>query len=521
MQCSKVWKGKHFQGLQQLMIKQRLKMFRFSAFLLLLVLNGSFIGAQNFEKANHKISIDTTAIELEDYNSAVFFDAALQAEFFDAAPNDSIKNSVNEDLVNTVDSELNTDSLKSRLEHLDTKTPFHISYNPALETIIRKNLEQPKGLYERMMKLSQYYFPLFEEVFDREGIPLEIKYLAIVESGLKPKAKSRVGATGLWQFMFTTGKYYDLEVNSYVDERSDPVRSTIAAARYLKSLYNVFKDWDLALAAYNSGPGNVTKAIRRSGGYTNYWNIRPFLPRETAGYLPAFLATMYLFEYAEQHGFNLPNHQNPITKTDTIHVKSMISLKQVSEVIDVDLNTLTSLNPSYKLGIVPYVKDKHYSLRLPLEAVGLFVSNEDAIYTYAKEAFDKREKPLPKFFNLDTKIRYKIKSGDYLGKIANKFGVRVSQIKQWNGLRSDQLRAGSRLTIFTRNPQQQSSQNPSKKRKKSNNEVVYEVRQGDSLWSISKKYSGVSVENLQKWNGISGNDLKPGMKLIVSKQNNP
>lgn len=497
-------------------------MTRFSAFLLLLLVNSFFTGAQNFEKASQKISVDTTAIELKDYNSAVLFDAAFQAEFFDEVPNDSIKNSVNQDLANaSVVSELHIDTLKLRLKHLDAQTPFHISYNPILDTIIRRNLKQRKDLYERLMKLSQYYFPLFEEVFDREGIPLEIKYLAIVESGLKPKAKSRVGATGLWQFMFTTGKHYNLEVSSYVDERSDPVRSTIAAAQYLKSLYNVFKDWDLALAAYNSGPGNVTKAIRRSGGYTNYWNIRPFLPRETAGYLPAFLAVMYLFEYAEQHGFDVPNHKNPISRTDTVHVKNMISLKQVSEIIDVDLNTLTFLNPSYKLGIVPSIKNRNYALRLPIEAVGLFVSNEDAIYTYAKEAFDKREKPLPKFFNLDTKIRYKVKPGDYLGKIANKFGVRVSQIKQWNGMRSDQLKAGSRLTIFTRNPHPHTPQSSYKNRTESSNEVVYEVRQGDSLWSISKKFSGVSVENLQKWNGISSDDLKSGMKLIVSKQNNP
>ncbi len=493
-------------------------MLRFSAFLLFILLNSTFSIAQNAKKANNRISIDTTAIELEDYKSAVLFDAALQAEFFDDTEHDSIFNNPNEDLTRAVNSsELNTDTLKSRLEQLDAKTPFHISYNPALESIIRKNLKQRKDLYERLMKLSQYYFPLFEEVFDSEGIPLEIKYLSIVESGLNPKAKSRVGATGLWQFMFSTGKYYNLEVSSYVDERSDPVRSTIAAAQYLKALFKVFKDWDLALAAYNSGPGNVTKAIRRSGGYTNYWNIRPFLPRETAGYLPSFLATMYLFEYAEQHGFDVPSHQNPITKTDTVHVKNTISLKQVSEVINVDLNILTFLNPSYKLGIVPFIKDKNYALRLPSEDVGPFVSNEEAIYTYAKEAFDQREKPLPKFFNLDTKIRYKVKLGDYLGKIANKFGVRVSQIKQWNGLRSDQLKAGSRLTIFTRNPQPQSLQNLSKTSKRSNNEVVYEVRQGDSLWSISKKYSDVSVENLQKWNGISGDELKPGMKLIISK----
>ena len=210
----------------------------------------------------------------------------------------------------------------------------------------------------------------------------------------------------------------------------------------------------MALAAYNTGPGNVTKAIRRSGGHQNYWNIRPFLPRETAGYLPAFLATMYLFEYAPQHGFNVSKHQMPIIKTDTIQIKRMISLKQVSAVIDIDLETLEFLNPSYKLGIIPYIKNKNYALRLPLEMVGTFVSNEDQIYAYAKAGFDRREKQLPKFFKLDTKIRYKVQPGDYLGKIAKKFRVRISQIKQWNGLRSDQLKAGSRLTIFTRNPQQ-------------------------------------------------------------------
>lgn len=428
---------------------------RILTFIFVLLLNLSFSQTQISKQFDPKIVIDTTAIELQDYNNTLLYDAQWRAEFFDDSLYDSISKAVNENTSEAVNfAALSLDTLQSRLQQLDAKTPFHIHYNPALETLIKKYLKQRKVLYERLMKLSQYYFPLFEDIFDREGIPLEIKYLAIVESALRPNAKSRVGATGLWQFMFSTGKYYDLEVSSYVDERCDPVRSTIAAAKYLKSLYKVFNDWDLALAAYNSGPGNVTKAIRRSGGYQNYWNIRPFLPRETAGYLPAFLATMYLFEYAPQHGFNVSKHQMPIIKTDTIQIKRMISLKQVSAVIDIDLETLEFLNPSYKLGIIPYIKNKNYALRLPLEMVGTFVSNEDQIYAYAKAEFDRREKPLPKFFKLDTKIRYKVQPGDYLGKIAKKFRVRISQIKQWNGLRSDQLKAGSRLTIFTRNPQQ-------------------------------------------------------------------
>ena len=380
---------------------------RILTFNFVLLLNLSFSQTQISKQFDPKIVIDTTAIELQDYNNALLYDAQWRAEFFDDSLYDSISKAVNENTSEAVNfAALSLDTLQSRLQQLDAKTPFHIHYNPALETLIKKHLKQRKVLYERLMKLSQYYFPLFEDIFDREGIPLEIKYLAIVESALRPNAKSRVGATGLWQFMFSTGKYYDLEVSSYVDERCDPVRSTIAAAKYLKSLYKVFNDWDLALAAYNSGPGNVTKAIRRSGGYQNYWNIRPFLPRETAGYLPAFLATMYLFEYAPQHGFNVSKHQMPIIKTDTIQIKRMISLKQVSAVIDIDLETLEFLNPSYKLGIIPYIKNKNYALRLPLEMVGTFVSNEDQIYAYAKAEFDRREKPLPKFFKLDTKIRY-------------------------------------------------------------------------------------------------------------------
>jgi len=420
--------------------------------------------------------------------------------------------------------ELPTDTLKVRLKELDAKTPFNVEYNPGLESVIKSYLKNRRETLQRLITLSAYYFPMFERELDNYDIPLEIKYLAVVESALKPRAKSRVGATGLWQFMYSTGKLYGLDVSSYVDERSDPIKSTEAAAKYLAKLYEIFGDWDLALAAYNSGPGNVTKAIRRSGGYQNYWNIRHNLPRETAGYLPAFLANMYIFEYAEQHGFKKLKPEFAYIETDTIRVKQMITLDQVSEVTDIDIEELQFLNPSYKLDIIPLIKGENYTLRLPRSAIGAFVSNEDSIYAYAKAEFDKREKPLPQFFEAKDKTTYVVRSGDYLGRISRKFGVRVSQIKQWNGLRSNDLKIGQRLTIYPRNFVASSSatapnktQSTLSKSTISGDIITYTVKSGDSLWSISQKFPGVSVQNIKEWNDMSGRKLKPGMKLKISK----
>ena len=416
--------------------------------------------------------------------------------------------------------ELPTDTLKKRLKELDAKTPFNIEYNPSLESVIKGYLKSRRKSFEKLMALSSYYFPMFEQELDNYNIPLEVKYLAIVESALKPRAKSRVGATGLWQFMFTTGKQFGLDVSSYVDERSDPIMSTEAASKYLASLYRIFGDWDLALAAYNSGPGNVSKAIRRSGGYQNYWNIRPHLPRETAGYLPAFLATMYIFEYAEEHGFQPNKPQFTYIETDTVKVKQMITLDQVAEVTGAKIEELQFLNPSYKLDIIPYIKDENYTLRLPREFIGAFVNNEDSIYAYAKAEFDKREKPLPQFFDSDTQVKYRVKSGDYLGKIARRYGVRVSQIKRWNGLRSNNLRIGQRLTIYPRNPSVKAPSTSKSKPKTVVNKTgkkTYKVKSGDSLWSIAQQFPGVSVDNIKKWNNLSNNKLKIGMILVVSE----
>lgn len=331
---------------------------------------------------------------------------------------------------------LPTDTLKARLKRINETTPFQIDYNPVLEQLINKKLSHQRIYMERLMTLSDYYFPLFEEMLDKYDIPLEMKYLAVVESALDPRAKSRVGATGLWQFMFATGRDFDLEVNSYVDERMDPIKSTEAACKFLKSLYNIYGDWDLALAAYNSGPGNVNKAIRRSGGYKNYWNLRPYLPRETAGYVPAFQAMVYLYTYASEHGFQPAQTAYKTIATDTIRVKKMISLEHVAQFTDEDIETIQFHNPSYKLDIIPAVSGRNYYLRLPVRAAGKFVSSEDAVYAFAKAELDKKEKPLPELVKAESRVVYRVKNGDYLGKIANKYGVKVSQLKRWNSLRS-------------------------------------------------------------------------------------
>jgi len=466
----------------------------------------------------------TTTIEgynLEDNSKAAKYDSLWMKELYEnASLSDEIYNYVSNLEIDTLKHlTIATDVLKERLELLNQKTPFNIAYNPSLERVIQSFLLRKHEFIERMITASQFYFPMFEQELDNYNIPLEIKYLAIVESALNPRAKSRVGATGLWQFMYGTGKMYGLDVSSYVDDRSDPIKSTAAACKYLSKLYQTFGDWDLALAAYNSGPGNVNKAIRRSGGYTNYWNIRRNLPRETAGYVPAFLATMYLFEYADEHGIKLNKVERPYFETDTVHVKQLITFDQISKLVGVSKEELKVLNPSYKLDIIPKIKGKQYFLRLPKDAIGKFVTNERAIYAFAEKENKSKESALPKLVTAKDRIRYRVKSGDYLGKIAERYGVGVSQIKKWNGLRSNNLRIGQRLTIYPRKPVTVVSSNKKTSIRSTpavsltGNSKVHTVKEGDSLWTISRKYPGITIEKLRQWNGISGNNLQPGTKL--------
>ncbi|AMC11261.1 lytic transglycosylase [Lutibacter profundi] len=479
-----------------------------------------------FSTSDTLFSKKTDSTTFKTFKEATLIDSLWLNELIKSPLYDTITYVLKDDeILLTELEELPTELLKERLKILDSKTPFHIEYNKNLEQVIRTYLKRRKSAFSALMDRARFYFPMFEEQLDKYDVPLEIKYLAIVESALKPRARSRVGATGLWQFMYQTGKQFGLNVSSYVDERSDPYRATEAACKYLASLYKIFGDWDLALAAYNSGPGNVTKAIRRSGGSTNYWNIRHNLPRETAGYVPAFYATLYIFEYAKEHNIKAKESAINYFETDTVQIKGQLTFEQIYETLNVDIEVLQFLNPQYKLDIIPYIKGKNYTLTLPVKDIGNFVSNEQQIYAFANAEEAKREKPLPKYFEMNDRIRYRVRSGDYLGRIAEKFGVTVSKIKRWNNLRSTRLRIGQRLTIYPRKlniVSSSSSKSAKKTQKKSfpkGKFNTYIVKSGDSLWLIAQKFANVSVQDIKDWNNIwSVKNLKPGTKLKIFKK---
>ena len=457
-----------------------------------------------------------------------------------------------------VDFELPTELLKSRLALMDAKSPFNIEYNQGLENIIKSFLKNRKKSFERLMAISEYYFPMFEEAMARQNVPLEIKYLAVVESALNPKAVSRVGATGLWQFMFQTGKQYGLNINTYVDDRSDPLKASDAAALYMSNMYKIFGDWDLVLASYNSGPGNVAKAIRRSGGQQNFWNIRKHLPKETQGYVPAFLATMYIYEYHKEHGI-VPNRA--VIKhfaTDTIMVKREITFKQISDLIDIPVSQLQLLNPAYKRDVVPFIEGENHYLRMPNDKVAIYTSNEDKIYAYVNYETSKRERPYESRYaskdneaedgHVVTKTKfYKIKRGDSLSEIANKFGVSVSELKKWNRIKGTYAPRGKMLKIYSYdnvalNPKDVESKDVAEVKKepaddaekpvvaetKFKEEIVvtlvtttkkHKVKRGDNLSSIANKY-GVTVEEIKDWNNLKKNSVAKGkvLKIKISEK---
>lgn len=393
-------------------------------------LKATFVRHEKVAKIDNLWIKELTSSELYDemYNAIENFDSEQSVEF-----------------------ELSTDLLKNRLRLLDEKSVFNIEYNPALENTIKAYLKNRKRTYERLMALSEYYFPLFEEKLAKYNIPLELKYLAIVESALNPRAVSRMGAGGLWQFMLPTGRAYNLNVDSYVDERYDPIKATEAACQYLSSLHKMYGDWDLALAAYNAGPGNVNKAIRRSDGMKNYWNIRKNLPRETQGYVPAFVATMYVFEYHKEHNITPQKATVKRIETDTIHLKRKVSFEQISDLVDISVDEIRFMNPSYKLDIIPYSSEKPNYVRLPIDRVGLFVSNEDKIYAYVDAEKDKLEKAIPFKEEVIAKsgTRYHtIRKGENLGSIARKYGVTVNNLKKWNNIAGSTIQAGKKLKIM-------------------------------------------------------------------------
>ena len=381
---------------------------------------------------------------------------------------------------------LDTEVLKKRLRKLDVQSPFVIEYNPALENVIKSFLKNRTKSFERQMALAEYYFPLFEEKLSKYNLPLEIKYLAIVESALQPKAKSKVGAGGLWQFMPATGKQYKLNISTYVDERHDPIKSTEAACHYMMNMYAIFGDWSLVLASYNCGPGNVSKAIRRSGGKTDYWEIRKYLPRETANYLPAFLATMYIYEFKKEHGLVPKKAEMTYFETDTVMVKQAMTFKQLSDLLDISEAQLEYLNPIYKSKYIPSIDDEYFYLRLPKNKIGIFVSNEEKIYGYL--AYLEQEKVR----NLQLALQAK---------------KRDSIAKQ------DSLAVAAILVVANNEPVE--TEEVLKKRTK---EVVsknfHKVKKGETLAEIAKK-NQVSITDLKTWNKIKGSAINAGQSLVI------
>lgn len=460
----------------------------------------------------------------------------------------------NLDLDVPVNYDLPTEVFKERLRLMDEKSPFNIEYNTQLENLVKNFLKNRKRSYERLMGLSQYYFPMFEEALARYNVPLEIKYLAIVESALRSNAVSRVGATGLWQFMFETGKQYGLKIDSYVDERKDTFKASDAAARYMQGMYKIFGDWELVLASYNSGAGNVSKAIRRSGGHQNFWNIKSKLPKETAGYVPAFLATMYIFEYHKEHGIvpqkAVVNH----FETDTIALKRKISFKQLSNLLDVSENDIEFLNPSYKMKVVPYVTGKTNFICLPKKKIAVLASNENKVYAYVDYEESKREKqfvPKPKVKVIKdtlgietaveeaiaetrkltkevTKTKYHtVKRGDNLSDIADKYNVAVTDVKKWNRLKTNNVQLGAKLKIMyddsivvtdkVKKPktEEKAIVEVTKKETVAEKKTVvaeHVVEPGQTLTTIAKMHK-MYVADIKKYNNLKEGSIKVGDKL--------
>ena len=335
---------------------------------------------------------------------------------------------------------------------------IEMPYNDIVQTFIDRYSSRLRRSVSYMLGAQNFYMPIFEQALETYGLPLELKYLPVIESALNPKAVSRVGATGLWQFMLKTGKNYGLEVNSLVDERRDPVKASYAAARYLSDLYKIFGNWNLVIAAYNCGPGTINKAIRRSGGKTDYWEIYNYLPKETRGYVPAFIAANYVMTYYCKHNI-CPMETDIPEATDTVQVSRNLHFEQISDLCGISLDQIKSLNPQFKKSIIPG-ESKPQTLRLPINYISAFIDKQDTIYAHrSNELFKNRRVVAVSNTRSTARSRkgntsagnvtyHKIRSGENLGSIARKYGVTVNQLKSWNGLRSTRISAGKRLKIY-------------------------------------------------------------------------
>lgn len=418
-----------------------------------------------------------------------------------------------------------------RIQKINEKSSFNLACNATTLASIRFFAKNRRSFAKIVLGRSALYFEMYEQMLSKYDLPLELKYLSVIESGLRPQVKSPAGALGLWQFMYSTGKMYGLTENSYLDERMDPLKATDAACRYLKKLHDIYNDWNLALAAYNAGPGNVNKAIRRSGGKQSYWQIRPFLPRETQAYVPNFIAACYLLEYHAEH--NIVPSPAPIhyLQTDTMCFKSSIHMASISRLVDWEIEDIKIHNPVYKREYIPVAPEKN-CISGPLLKIGKLVSLEDSLYRLEASLYgggiqveesnpstNISEENADEVVTIQEKIIYhKVRSGETMTKIATKYGVTNSQILKWNKLRSTRVNVGKVLKIIQKVEVQNSEQNPLDTK----NPVAYDtiiqiqhtVGRNESLTFIASKYD-VTVDEIKKWNKLTSNWLNIGQVLTI------
>lgn len=446
------------------------------------------------------------------------------------------------------------DIFRQRLQKLNNSTPFEFVYNDIVKSYIRQYASSRKTSTGRLLGLSQMYFPLFEEHLSKNDLPDQLKYLAVVESSLNPKARSYAAAVGLWQFMPSTGKLFGLKMNAHIDERADPHKATQAACKYLKSLYNIFGNWELALAAYNSGPGTVSRAIRQSGGKRSYWEIYEHLPKETRGYVPAFIAVNYIMTYHREHGIETATPDFKYCDFDTVTVRSKTNLAHIANAINEPVEVLKALNPSLKSNNIPATLTP-FTITIPRDKSDRFAAVFNGNGRNIELSYEKEERYASA--ERTEKTSHKVRRGETLASISRKYGVSVNEIKAWNKLRKSALKPGQRLTIKVEEDYSNlAAATPAKNEKAvkgkgkaekvkpvvveqeeslANNQADLErlkpsepevsleefakfhiVQKGDTLWSIAQQYEGLSVSELKKMNNINGGSLKPGQKLIIS-----
>jgi membrane-bound lytic murein transglycosylase D len=434
-----------------------------------------------------------------------------------------------------------------RMQRLDVESPINLIYNPYIRMFIDMYANKKRGTTARVLGLAQMYFPIFEQQLDKYNVPLELKYLAIVESALNAKARSRVGAGGLWQFMYYTGKVYGLEVTSYVDDRNDPLKATVAACRHFNDLYNMYHDWLLVLAAYNSGPGNVNKAIRRSGGKMTFWEIMPYLPRETRDYVPAFIAVNYVMAYSNEHNIYPVMPKILYHETDTVAVRQPVTFAILADKLKLDITDLEFLNPTFRTGFIPATPANPFYIRLPQKYIADFINNESSLYAYYQlKGYDPNQfKPLDNndFDIITKKVTHKVHKGETLATIARKYDCSTSEIKKWNKLKKSSVYKGQVLKIYVQTsqpvvPAKTPKAVPETQELAAKSDSLYPetkmvaslepktvittdkpryhvVKKGESLGKVAAKYH-VTTKSLMTWNKMKNQNVLVGQKLRVN-----